>query len=113
MYIIDITSLFPNYCSKTTEDFEGVQTKLYQIGEYLRLTVILFNKETPYFLLSRKDNRPVERLSYFFLLEYWSTIFQDIHLPENVDQFYNEETGVLHVRERVRRVTDCETGWND
>lgn len=98
MYIIDISHLFPNYLAKNTEKFQADDIRYYQIGEQLRLTVMTYARFQPYFLLANKDGTPVDRLEYLYLTETVRFILPNIYLPDHVEQWYNEETGVLHVR---------------
>lgn len=102
MYVIDISHMYPNYCRQKTANFEGESTRYFQINERLRLTVICYDNEVPYFLLENKDGSPVDRLEYVYLTSKLRFIFPDIKLPLLVEQWYNEETGVLHVRPAVR-----------
>lgn len=102
MYIIDITHLYSTYCVEKTKDFKGVDTRYFQIGEQLRLTVILYDNDVPYFLLANKDYSPVDRLEYLYLTEKLGWLYPNIKLPKMAEQWYNEETGVLHVRPLIR-----------
>ncbi|WP_277630357.1 hypothetical protein [Atopococcus tabaci] len=110
MYIIDISHLFPDYCEENTKQFESDQTRYFQIGEHLRLTVMTYEQVQPYFLLAHKDGSPVDRLEYLYLTEDVRFIYPNIYLPDKVEQWYNEETGVLHVRPTTIR-TRSDSNW--
>lgn len=96
MYIIEITGIFPKYCNEKTKDFNCVETRYFQIGEYVRMTVMIYEDELPYFLFDRKDKKPVDRMAYVTVATRLRTIYPDIIMPYRAQQWYNEETGVLH-----------------
>lgn len=98
MYIIEITHLFPNYCEEITEDFGCRSVRYFQVDEQLRMTLALYEDEMPYFLFHRKDKTPVDRMAYLSVAVRCHKLYPDILMPYRANQWYNEDTGVLHAR---------------